>query len=153
MSVYDIWCYFNPDLSLRNAFPFQFMKLCNDIDTLFKQGGPITKLMLHLLVNLSSRVNILFNIPSACTFLTSSWTGNLFSQCLCLMSASYLPLLACCFGHDPNYGSSYSQSAIFLPVKAWLSRHIKVFRLILTSASPSQPLLPLCQSHATWVVL
>lgn len=51
--------------------------------------------------------------------------------------------------HGPNYGSSYSQSAILLPVKACLSRLIKAFHILLTPAKPCQTLPQLCQSHST----
>lgn len=44
----------------------------------------------------SLKVTLSFKIPSACTFLTSSWSGNLFSQHLfdvCLLSSSACMLL------------------------------------------------------------
>lgn len=114
---------------------------------LLEQGGSIA-----LMINqrhIFRRTSPLLTPTSARTSLTPGWNGNLFSQCVSLTSAWYIPLLACCYGYSPSAGCSDSQSVILLPVKAGFSGHTKAFHLILTPASPSHPLLPLCQLHAS----
>lgn len=106
-------------------------------DTLLKQGGPIA-----LIVNSHTCESVFVSLLTPLVhvyFLTWSWTGNVFSQCAFLTSASYLPLLACCYGRGSNYGCSSNQSATLLPVKAWLSGHVNVFHPHLNAgiASPA----------------
>lgn len=122
----------------RSSSLLHFIKFCKDIKTLcsltvLKQGCKTSK---HLVVFIKQPFYMYI------TDFKLNWrlvfTVYLFD--ICLLSSSACMLLC----HGPDFGSS-----TLLPVKAWLSGHIKAFHLILMSASPCLPLLPLCQSHAT----